>query len=64
MFFKKIKNNFLVLLLLLSMPHFVLAYSDYIIASGENVGISLNSNGVIIVGTYDIDGKKLICIYR
>ena len=58
MFFKKIKNNFLVLLLLLSMPHFVLAYSDYIIASGENVGISLNSNGVIIVGTYDIDGKK------
>jgi len=56
MFFKKIKNKFLIALLLLSIPSTILAYSDYIIAGGENIGISLNSNGVIIVGTYDVDG--------
>lgn len=55
MFFKKIKNKIL-LLLLLSMPSTILAYSDYIIAGGENIGISLNSKGIIIVGTYNING--------
>ncbi len=55
MFFKKIKNRIL-LLLLLSIPNTILAYSNYIIPGGENIGISLKSNGVIIVGTYDVDG--------
>ncbi len=55
MFFKKIKNRIL-LLLLLSIPSTILAYSNYIIPGGENIGISLKSNGVIIVGTYDVDG--------
>ena len=58
MFFKKIKNKFLMLFLLLSIPHTIFAYSDYIIAGGENIGISLNSNGVIIVGTYNVDGNS------
>ncbi len=58
MFFKKIKNKFLMLFLLLSIPHTIFAYSDYIIAGGENIGISLYSNGVIIVGTYNVDGNS------
>ncbi len=58
MFFKKIKNKFLIFLLILSMPSTIFAYSDYIIAGGENIGISLHSNGVIIVGTYDVDGNS------
>ena len=58
MFFKKIKNKLLMLLLLLTIPSFVLAYSDYVIAGGENIGISLHSNGVIIVGTYEVDGNN------
>lgn len=58
MFFKKIKNKFLMLFLLLSIPNTIFAYSDYIIAGGENIGISLNSNGVIIVGTYNVDGNS------
>ena len=58
MFFKKIKNKILLLLLFISIPSFVLAYSDYVIAGGENIGISLNSNGVLIVGTYDIGGNN------
>ncbi len=58
MFFKKIKNKFLMLLLLLIMPSIALAYSDYVIAGGENIGISLHSNGVIIVGSYEVEGNN------
>ena len=58
MFFKKIKNNILLTLIftLLIIPNYALAYSDYIVAGGENIGIELNSNGVIIVGTYEVNG--------
>ncbi len=43
---------FLLLLVNILMPFEVLAYSDYIIASGKNIGIELESNGIIVVGTY------------
>lgn len=59
MFFKKFKS--IILLFLLSyfiIPLNILAYSDYIIASGENIGIKLNATGVMIVGTYEIEGKN------
>lgn len=55
MFFKKTKNKILLFFFLLfSMPINALAYSDYIIAGGENIGIELNSDNVIIVGTYKV----------
>lgn len=58
MFFKKIKNNILLTLIftLLIIPNYALAYSDYIVVGGENIGIELNSKGVIIVGTYEVNG--------
>lgn len=59
MFFKKFKS--IILLFLLSffiIPLNIQAYSDYIIASGENIGIKLNANGVMIVGTYKIDNEN------
>lgn len=60
MFFKKIKNNILLTLMftLFIIPTYTLAYSDYILAGGENIGIELNSKGVIIVGTYEVNGKN------
>ncbi len=60
MFFKKIKNKILLTftLTLLIIPNLVLAYSDYILAGGENIGIELNSKGVIIVGTYEVNNKN------
>lgn len=59
MFFKKIKNKLLLLsLATIIIPINVLAYSDYIIAGGENIGIELNSKGVIIVGTYEVNGEN------
>lgn len=54
------KNNKLIVVLLTLLvtviPKSVFAYSDYIIPGGENIGMQINSNGIMIVGTYDIDG--------
>ena len=55
--FKKI---IVTLLLAISIiPANANAYSDRIIAGGENIGISLNSKGVLIVGTYEVNGQNL-----
>lgn len=43
--------------LFLIVPINIFAYSDYIIPGGENVGIEVNSNGVLIVGFYKVDDK-------
>lgn len=59
MIFKNIKKSFLLSLLLLFIPTLVYAYSSNIIASGENIGIKVNSKGVLVVGTYPINGKYL-----
>ena len=59
MFFKKLKNSILLILTVsLLLPTQIFAYSEYIIAGGENIGIELNSKGIIIVGTYEVDGKN------
>ncbi len=51
---KKITMLLLLLLINIMIPFNVFAYSDYIIAGGQNVGIELKSNGILIVGTYKI----------
>ena len=57
---KRLKNIITTLLIIvfLTFPNTVLAYSEYIIASGKNIGIELNSSGIIIVGTYEIGNKN------
>lgn len=40
------------------LPLNVFAYSDYVIAGGQNIGIELDSNGVIIVGTYEVNKES------
>lgn len=45
------------LFLLLLLPLNVGAYSDYIIAGGQNIGIELNTNGIIVVGNYNINNS-------
>lgn len=54
-----IKKTFLSLLLALSILPQVHAYSDYIIASGESVGIELNSKGVMVVGFYKVNDNYI-----
>ncbi len=59
MFFKKTKKTLMILLLpLFIMPFPIFAYSDYIIAGGENIGIELNSKNVMVVGLYEVNGKN------
>ena len=48
-----------ILILLLFIPNYVLAYSDYIIASGENIGINIKTNGLLVVGTYKVNNQSL-----
>lgn len=56
---KNLKTKVLVFALLtLIIPIQVYAYSDYIIAGGENVGIKINSNYVMVVGSYDIGSNQ------
>lgn len=54
---KKFKISLILTLLIFSIPNIILAYSDYIIPGGENIGISINTKGVMVVGTYEINGK-------
>lgn len=42
---------------LLLLPMNVLAYSDYIIPGGETLGIEINSDGIMVIGFYQINGK-------
>lgn len=56
MFFKKNKKSFILsLLALFIMPFSVFAYSDYVVVGGENIGIELQSKGVMIVGLYKVN---------
>lgn len=58
--FKKFQKLTLFLLTIFIIPINTLAYSDKIIVSGETVGIKLNTNGILIVGSYDINGHNTL----
>ena len=60
MFFKNFKNKLFLILILttLIIPISAYAYSDEVILGGENVGIEVNSSGVLIVGFYDVNGTS------
>lgn len=58
MTFKKfLKTSCITLLALISMPSFVFAYSDYVIPGGENIGIELHADGVLVVGLYKVNDE-------
>ncbi len=54
---KKLKIAFVALLML--MPNLVLAYSNKILVGGQNIGISIQSKGILVVGFYKVDGKLI-----
>ena len=47
----------LMLLLILLFPFQVFAYSSKVILGGENVGIKISSDGVMVVGFYKVNNK-------
>lgn len=60
MFLKKFKQtSYLVLLTLFILPINAFAYSDYILAPGENIGLKISTNGVIVVGTYKVNDQNI-----
>lgn len=60
MFLKNLKQTLtLILLTIIIIPTNILAYSKSIIVGGENIGLSLKTDGIVIVGTYEIDGIKI-----
>lgn len=54
-----IKKTFLSILLFFFLIPYVGAYSDYIVAGGQNIGIELKSKGVIVVGFYKVDNEYI-----
>ena len=57
---KNMKKVFIsILLSLVIIPFNVLAYSNYIIAGGENIGITINSKGILIIGKYKVNGNDI-----
>lgn len=54
MFLKTLKKTFIILLTLFIIPINTYAYSEYIIASGDNIGIELNASGIVVVGLYKV----------
>jgi len=55
--FKKFKNIVVTLIisLVVIIPQNVLAYSQNIIPGGENIGIQINTKGIMIVGLYKVN---------
>lgn len=47
-------KKFIAILTILLIPFNVFAYSDYIYASGSNIGIELKSKGIKVVGLYKV----------
>ena len=55
---RKFKISLILTLLIFSIPNIIFAYSNYIIPGGENIGIEIKTKGVMVVGTYDINGNS------
>lgn len=51
------KKKLIVLILAILLPLNVLAYSDYVIPGGNNIGIEVYNEGIIVIGFYKINNK-------
>ena len=51
------KKISIAILLTILIPLNILAYSESIIPGGENIGITINTNGLIVVGFYKVEGE-------
>ena len=51
----KIKRYLLFFLISILMPIYALAYSNKVVLGGQNVGIAIQSNGIMVVGFYKVN---------
>lgn len=54
---KKIKLILYTWILLTLFPCMISAYSDYVVLGGENIGIHIDTPGVMIIGFYKVNGE-------
>lgn len=45
--------------IILFLPNYVFAYSKYIIPGGESIGIQINTDGLLVVGYYKVNGEYI-----
>ena len=48
-----------ILLLIMLFPSIVFGYSDYLILGGDTLGLEVNSDGVVVVGFYEVNGRYI-----
>ena len=53
------KRFIISLSMLLLIPLNLLAYSEKLIPGGENIGIEINTDGLVVVGFYKVDGNYI-----
>lgn len=53
------KITLFITLFILIFPLNILAYSNNIIVGGETIGIEVHSNGIYVVGYYDVNNKSI-----
>lgn len=51
------KKRLLIILIILLFPINVLAYSNYVIPGGNNIGIEVYNEGIIVIGFYKINNR-------
>ena len=53
------KKMVIIFFIILFLPFYVNAYSKFIIPGGESIGININSDGLIVVGFYKVNGEYI-----
>ncbi len=53
------KKILTIIIISLFFPITIFGYSEFLIPGGENIGISIDTKGLIVVGFYKVDGKYL-----
>lgn len=53
------KKLLFVIFIIFLFPICSFAYSKYIIPGGESIGIKINTNGLVVVGFYKVDGEYI-----
>ena len=52
-------KKIVLLLLIIIFPIEIFAYSKYIIPGGESIGIKINTDGLVVIGFYKVDGEYI-----
>ena len=58
------KKKLIIMLTLMLLPINICAYSNYIIPGGNNIGIEVYNDGIMVIGFYKINNKDRYCAQK